>query len=374
MRIPKYREWTTRNKGFVDWQGQRVYFPGAYGSPESLQAYQEWIANTLHAQLIQERLEAQQLTMADLAASYLRHCQLYYGDGPRGSIVNIKAAIRGLLDAEQGGLLVNQYGPKQLKAYQQHLINAGLARRTINDRAAWIKAMLKWGVAEEMVPPEVYQAATTVPGLAKGRTQAHEPPPRQPVAWRDVEAILDYLSPVVRAMLMLQWHTGARSGSIVQARPEQFCEDPDHPQLLLWRPRHKTEWRGKELILPIGPQCRADVGAYLNIKPLCFSPRMATTKGKPGVAYQPWTYRRALVRAQSKAQAAAQEALQRGEAAYLPASWTPHQLRHAKAQLVRDKWGVEAAQAILGHDSLEATQIYSQRRLDLARQVALQMG
>jgi site-specific recombinase XerC len=42
--------------------------------------------------------------------------------------------------------------------------------------------------------------------------------------------------------------------------------------------------------------------------------------------------------------------------------------------MIRAKYGIEAAQAALGHESLAATQIYSSARLDLARQVAMAEG
>jgi integrase len=54
--------------------------------------------------------------------------------------------------------------------------------------------------------------------------------------------------------------------------------------------------------------------------------------------------------------------------------WTPHQLRHAKAQMIRDQFGLEAAQAVLGHSSLTATQIYAKKRLDLAKELAAKCG
>lgn len=364
MRIPKYRHWKTRDKGFVEYQGKRTYFPGRYKSPESLEAYQAWIAKHLHTQQVAERAAREALTMSDLAACYLQHATSYYGSGSRGTIVNIRAAIRSLLEADQGDLLAVDYGPRQLKALQGVLISQGLARRTINDRTAWVKAMAKWGVSEELIPPDVHQALSTVSGLARGRSAAKDPPQRQPASWVDVEATLAELSPVLRSMVLLQWFSGARSGSICQARPEQFEHDRD---LLLWRPRHKTEWRGRELILPLGPQAQEQIAPYLERRPYCFSPREASGRG--GERYQPWTYRRAIVRAQERAQAGA---LQRGERA--PQPWTPHQLRHARAHLVRERFGVEAAQAILGHDSLEATQLYSQRRLELAREVARSIG
>ena len=46
-----------------------------------------------------------------------------------------------------------------------------------------------------------------------------EPPSRQPVKWEHVEPVLAELSPDVRAMVLFQWHTGARSKSICLATP-----------------------------------------------------------------------------------------------------------------------------------------------------------
>ncbi len=59
---------------------------------------------------------------------------------------------------------------------------------------------------------------------------------------------------------------------------------------------------------------------------------------------------------------------------YCPGHWKPHRLRHAKAQMIRDNYGLEAAQAVLGHSSLTATQIYAKKRLDLAKELAAKCG
>jgi site-specific recombinase XerC len=42
--------------------------------------------------------------------------------------------------------------------------------------------------------------------------------------------------------------------------------------------------------------------------------------------------------------------------------------------MIRDQFGLEAAQAILGHSSLTATQIYAKKRLDLAKELAANCG
>jgi integrase len=54
--------------------------------------------------------------------------------------------------------------------------------------------------------------------------------------------------------------------------------------------------------------------------------------------------------------------------------FTPHQLRHSRVRIVREKYGAEAAQGIAGHESLSATQLYSDARLELAKRVAREMG
>ena len=54
--------------------------------------------------------------------------------------------------------------------------------------------------------------------------------------------------------------------------------------------------------------------------------------------------------------------------------WHPHQLRHTHATEVRRRFGLEAAQVALGHSSADVTQVYAERNLTLAVQVAAQIG
>lgn len=52
--------------------------------------------------------------------------------------------------------------------------------------------------------------------------------------------------------------------------------------------------------------------------------------------------------------------------------WTPLQIRHTVATKVRKTHGLEGAQAFLGHSSIDATQIYAEKRHDLSRIIALE--
>lgn len=44
-RKPKYRRHSTRDLGFAEHSGKRHYFPGSYGSKESLSGYQSLLAS-----------------------------------------------------------------------------------------------------------------------------------------------------------------------------------------------------------------------------------------------------------------------------------------------------------------------------------------
>jgi site-specific recombinase XerC len=41
--------------------------------------------------------------------------------------------------------------------------------------------------------------------------------------------------------------------------------------------------------------------------------------------------------------------------------WHPNQLRHTTATKVREQFGLEAAQVVLGHSRADVTQVYAER-------------
>ncbi len=54
--------------------------------------------------------------------------------------------------------------------------------------------------------------------------------------------------------------------------------------------------------------------------------------------------------------------------------WTPNGLRHLAATAIRARFGVEAAQAVLGHSDVKTTQIYAEVDMSTADRVAAEMG
>jgi hypothetical protein len=55
-------------------------------------------------------------------------------------------------------------------------------------------------------------------------------------------------------------------------------------------------------------------------------------------------------------------------------AWTVLQVRHTRATEVRERYGVEGAQATLGHARVETSQIYAERSRTLARKIAGEIG
>jgi integrase len=146
--------------------------------------------------------------------------------------------------------------------------------------------------------------------------------------------------------------------------------------------RHKGAWRGKERIIFFGEKAKEIIRPYLlrpADKPM-FSPHEAIlslrrdcpTHRRPNQkpnerqtarevrdAYTPDTYRRAVTRACVEAG--------------IP-SWVPYQLRHTAGTEARKRFGLDVAQALLGHSGAKVTQIYAELDQEKARAIAAQFG
>ena len=79
----------------------------------------------------------------------------------------------------------------------------------------------------------------------------------------------------------------------------------------------------------------------------------------PGLRYTRHSYRVAVQRACRRAG--------------IPA-WSPRQLRHTRATLIRQAYGLEAAKAVLGHADTKITEIYAERDLELAMRIMREIG
>lgn len=333
MKKPTYRKHGQQGYGFVEYRCKRHRLPGAYNSPESLKAYEAFCAAICRDVSSPGTLSTRRLLTAFQESIRETVSRNYHYSAGR--------VLALLDDAELAETPVLLFQPVTLRQFQRHLSDSGLTRKSVINYTGLLKQAFKWGVSEGHVTPEVWYGLMTVPRATTGK----ESTSREPVKWVHVEATLKHLPKPLCDMVYIQWLTGVRSGSLVLAAGNQFHRNGKY---LLWLPRHKTERYGKTLAIPVGPIGQLVFAEYLRLPP-----------SKRFFGYSTDSYCKALRRLQERKR--------------LP-RWTTHQLRHAVGHRVRELFGVEAAQAILGHSRLSTTEVYSARRLDLARDAAWRLG
>lgn len=433
-RPPRYSHHRASGRALVRLDGQ-VHYLGSYGTRASKEAYDrliaEWYAGGRSLKRVGSNLPA--LTVSELVAKYKDFATGYYRH-----VDGIRLACRYLRQL-YGGTEAQAFGPLGLQAVMRRMVDDDLARTTICDHLARIRRMFRWAVAQQLVPVTTLQALECVTGPRKGRGEAREPKPVQPVADAVVEATLPHLPPIVRAMVELHRIIGARPSELCGIRP---CDIDRGGDVWWFRPaEHKTAHHGKSRDIPIGPRGQAILLPYLDrpADAYCFDPteavkahrearaakrttpqscgnvrgtnRKRRPKVKPGRCYTKDSYRRAVANAcevafampaelrepakayrdllaawnkaktpksQRKAPAdlaAAEAERQRQASEWRDANtWSPSQLRHSVATSVRKQFGLEAAQVMLGHSRADVTQVYAERNLALAADVARKIG
>ncbi len=413
---PKYRHHRASGQAFVELSGKRFYL-GPHGTSASKREYDrlvgEWQQN---GRRLPSSGRHNALSMSQLLNEYRKFARGYYVKNGQATdtIHGIRAMLK-LVRKHYGHTLAADFGPLALKALQTHAVEEGASRRYVNDHTDRIKRMFKWAASNELLPFESYQRMTTVSGLAKGRTKARETRPIQPVSDRTIELTAEHLTSVVADMVGFQRLTGARPTEVCIIRP---CDIETNSDVWIYRPEsHKTEHHGKDRVIMIGPRAQDVLRPYLlrGKEDYCFSPAESERKRKekmregrktkvqpcqrdrskrnpkrtPGERYNKDSYRRAIHRACEKAfgmpielrnipkslpenvQEVRKAAANKWRAANC---WAPNQLRHSTGTDVRKKFGIEAAQVILGHSNLQTTQIYAEKDLAAAADVARQIG
>ena len=405
LHVPQYCLHKARGSAYVRDRG-RVRYLGRYGTPESKEAYTrflvEWRARQVGAPppLPEPGVD---LTVVELCAAYWDFAQRYYTKNgePSGWLTHIRLMLRKVRET-YGHTPAGEFGPRKVKTIRQTLVVAGHSRPYINKLIPIVLRMFKWATAEELLPGNVFQALRSVEGLKKGRTEAHETKPVVPVPDEVVDATLPYLPPVVAAMVCFERLTGCRPGEVCMIRP---CDVERSGEVWQYRPEsHKTEHHGRQRIIYIGPQAQIVLSPYLlrDAQVPCFQPveserkrheamrsrrrtrvqpsqwnrRKARPARQPKTAYDRNSYARAVKRAVEKANAdRRREAAQASDdSPVLLAHWHPNQLRHSKATEIRRRFGLEAAQVVLGHAKADVTQVYAERDSALAVEVMKRIG
>lgn len=181
-RTPKFRHHKASGQGFVELNGHRHYL-GRFDLPETAEAYHrlvaEWIANGRSLPVVQDVI-----TIMEVLARYLDHAKARYrtsDNEPSREHDNFRRALRPVRRL-YGNTKAVEFGPRALRTIRQLFIEAGNRRSGINSQVRRIKAVFKWAVGEQLVPPHIYGALCAVEGLKQGHPGVLEPQRVLPVS------------------------------------------------------------------------------------------------------------------------------------------------------------------------------------------------
>ncbi len=238
-------------------------------------------------------------------------------------------------------------------------------------------------------------------GLQRGRTEAAERPPVEPVDEATIEATLRHLPSVVADMVRLQRLTGCRPGEICGLRP---CDIDQTGPIWVYRPAwHKTQHRGHSRQVFVGPKARRFCDATSNEGLTHSASRRRRASGAASETCEHVAKRKCSRRSSidersgrgsspvsdtGKTPTAGRFTRRAGRRSQPPRAsrprriepgtkrhrWSPNQLRHAAATEIRRRYGLEAAQVILGHSRADVTQLYAERDQGLAVEVMAKIG
>lgn len=403
--VPKYRKHKQSGQAVVTLNG-RDHLLGPFGTKVSRREYDRLVCEWLQRGRMPLVAPDDGLTIVEAISRYVRHVKRYYVKSGRATAEQdcIRSALR-FVNQLYGDTLAEEFSPLALKSVRSKMVEAGLARSTINQHVSRIRRMFKWLASEELLPASTWQSLTVVDGLRKGRTNAKEPKPVRPVDEAIVEATLAQLPEVVADLLRFQLLTGCRPVEACSLRPRDVDRSGS---VWLYTPEsHKVEHHGRDRVIAIGPQAQAILLRYLarDSEAFCFSPcdseekrmaarcearvtpyscgnrrgsnRVRRPRRSPGHQYDASSLRHAIHRACDRTFPAPKEVSQDREKlkAWREAHrWSANRLRHSAGTAVRKQFGIEAAQHVLGHARTNMTEVYAEKHVETAARVASIMG
>lgn len=330
--------------------GHDVYL-GRYGSGDDDREYDrviaEWLANGRKWQPASAVMTVEQIVKAFMAWALT----YYKPTNCRSTEVTNFTYSLALLLRLYGSMPGGAFGPLQLKAIREVMVRAELKRTTINGRIRRIRQVFRWAASESMISGAVVHSLSTLMPLKRGRSDAVEPTPVQPVALAAVQAIRDHCRPpVIWSMVLVQLLTGMRPGELCRMRTRDL--DTTGATWLYVPDGHKTAHFGHQRVIPIV----ADVQEILQplLRHDLDSPIFITTRRK-GKAYKPGCYRQQVERACDRAG--------------IP-RWSVNRLRHTAGTVTRRAGGLSMAQPLLGHKTVASTQHYAEVELAKAVEAA----
>lgn len=301
---------------------------------------------------------APELLLEDLLVGFLAYATKHYPTTPTGRCEadSYRAPMR-VLRALYGDYPLRQFGAPELERVRDEMVRRGWVLSSINRQISRVRRIFKWGVSRRMVSGGVMEELRSLDALLSGRGDVEESEPVRPVPDADIKAALREMSRPVRALVLLQLHTGARPSELLTlcACDIDRTKEPWERRMV----HHKTARKGQSRVILFGPPAREVLAGLIEGRdphaPL-FSPREsvaelkargATKRRRPNQKPSPCQTER-LVGETFDSAAYRRSIRYACERAKVPV-WTPYRLRHNAATAARSYGGIDVAAAVLGH-------------------------
>jgi integrase len=228
--IPKYSLHKPSGRARVRIGGRDIYL-GAYGSPESKEAYNRVIAEHLAGGVPTARPASRPsrgpLSIAELILRYADHRKASKLSPKTFDKVDRPALRR--LRKLYGTVPVSDFGPSSLRALQRRaLVEEGLSRQYINKKLTpVIKRLFKWGLAQDLVSADVVTRLGVAEPIKMGEFGARETAKVKAVDDAVIEQTIADMEPIPADMVRVQRLTGMRPGEVCAMRWVDIETDGD---------------------------------------------------------------------------------------------------------------------------------------------------
>jgi integrase len=349
--LPKYCLHKTSGRAFVR-IGGKMYYLGKHGSATSRREYDRIIAEFV-TNGRQPFYHSDEILVEHLIVRFLDYMETerQYSETAKKQIILVLRQLNSLYGKQP----VSAFSPLAFKTIRKQFLERGLAKDTINKYTSIIRQVFHWGYDEAgIVPMEIAAALKMIPLLKSGQTSAIEYEDIQPVDDEIVKKTLPYLKPQLQDMVKVQRYISGRPQDIFNMR---LCDIDRSEEVWKYTPfTHKTKHKKKIRELPIGPKAQQILLPYLE---QCKDDPEQFVFPRSKAKYYWRNYGTAIAAACKKAGVLV---------------WTPNQLRHAGGTEVRKKFGLDFAQAVLGHANAKTTEIYAKVSFEKAAAVAKEIG
>lgn len=370
-----------RNVSFVTLDKKRIYL-GRTGTPETLQKYHEVVNKWLKEKeqngvSLDAAVLDGNVSVRVLCEKFLNYASDYYRKNGESTRVAERFAVAcNFVISLYGNTPASSFSPLRLRAVQDAMLQSGrFCRSYLNQLVNCVRAVFKWGVARGVVEPNILVGLQVVEGLKRGRTSARESDLVRPIDDVSVQKTAKAASEVVADLIFFIRRTGCRPGEAFQLRMRDvvFSE----PVWIFFPEHYKTEHhaRARRRFIPIAGECKSILARRSKNKTpddIIFSPRDALIERYRNASGE--LSQAALQRVERTAEQydrnSFRRAIERAARRAGVSPWAPNRLRHAAATEIREKLGIEAAQAILGHASAKTTEIYAEIASKTAMQAA----